>query len=235
MHIKQRRILRKLVSLNAQRYCELYQGFDYDDKFPYHLKYLVENNFVAKREGRYLLTGKGMHQTAYFDSRSLEEFRFKLPLVVFICNYKERYFLKDHFGDDATRESFYSLPMGVIPWGEGLEEGCSRLLKEKYDIKGRFEYRSTCHSIFYAKNKTVLFDDLFLVYDVQVTSKPKKMNYWYKKNEIMGLPKRYKLIDVFVLRDNSKSLVEVEIVEDYGFVSLDNSRNKSKLGSGKGH
>jgi hypothetical protein len=59
MHKVQYKILKKLIENDKQRYSELYKGFSEEDKFAYHLKYLVRKKLVLKVIKTYSLTKEG--------------------------------------------------------------------------------------------------------------------------------------------------------------------------------
>lgn len=216
MNIKQRKILRKLVIQNGLRYSELYDGFEYEDKFPYHLKQLVKNGFVNKREGKYFLTKTGMKKTAYFNTRTLEEEQLKIPRINFICNYKGLYKLVVMFEKDNSRSTYYSLPGGNAVVGENLEYTCRQVLKDKYGVSGIIRYRSTHHHTCCTTDGDILFDDILLIYDVDVQQVPSDMKNWFTADSISELKNRSPLIDQYILENNREAFYESSSISNIG-------------------
>lgn len=221
MNIKQKRILRKLVVRNGQKYSDLYKGFEYEDKFPYHLKHLVEKNLVNKREGRYFLTKSGMKATAFFDSRTLDDFELKIPRLVFICNKNEKYLLVPLFDSDEKRESYYTLPSGNAVVGDTLDDACNRMLQEKYGIDGTYRYRSTHHHTWYTTDGDILFDDICLIFDVAVYKVKGKTDKWFSLGEIKRIKNKLPLIDKYIIQVCRGAFYESESVGNFGFEEKD--------------
>lgn len=216
MNIKQKMILRKLVERNGQRYSELYKGFSYDDKFPYHIKALVSKGYVNKRNARYFLTKLGMKQTAYFDRRTLQDNKFKLPVVCFVCNYQNTFFLNDHFQGSPGSDSYYNLPLGIVHFGEKLIDGCNRILTEKWGIQGIVTYRATHHYINYASDGDCIFDDIALVYNVLVSDTPLKPEKWYSIDKLKSL-NVHPLVETYIVKNSKDAFSETYFTHDYGF------------------
>lgn len=221
MNLKQRRILRKLVSNNGQRFSSLQEGFLLEDKFPYHLKQLVKNGLVNKRDECYFLTKSGMRATAYFDARSLEEYNLKIPRLVFVCKDREKYRLTKYLEFGSKHNIWYNLPGGNVVFGETINQACVRLLKGNYEVDGEVCYRATKHLIHYATDGDVLFDDILLIFDVVVIKRPAEHSKWLTINEICKLKKRHPLIDQFIIEDDRASFSEGTFVQNFGFEEED--------------
>ena len=76
---------KKLVTKNGQRYSDLLTGFTQEDRFTYHLKYLLTKGLVTKRESRYYLSAAGMRESGNFDTRTLQNVPISSPRLLLIC------------------------------------------------------------------------------------------------------------------------------------------------------
>lgn len=225
MHYKQRKIIKKLICNNGQRYSELYKEFEYEDRFPYHLKKLINDEFIQKKQGLYYLTKKGVHFSAYFHSRTLEEVKHKITRAALICkNWDNKFLLLKLINSEG--KSHYTLPGCNLKYGSKIKEFIITELWRKYRIRGIPQYRATCHHRLYTDDyKYILFDDIELIYDVKITSldpdyqKPKKL--WLNRTEISRLPQKnvYSLINKYIIENCHERFIEIDSSENLGLMS----------------
>lgn len=217
MNIKQRKIIQLLIERTGRRYSELFCHFEYEDKFPYHLKQLVNKNLIEKRDNRYYITREGIRSTTQFITRTLEEIELKVLRVLFVCNRENQYLLKPCFSSDPERDTYYILPGGSPIIGESLDECCQRLLQTKFNIEGKIEYRCTHHYRNYSTDGEIIFDNVCLVYDVAVEKFKGDESNWFTKRSISKLHK-HPTVDKFILEDNREPFSESSFSYDYGFL-----------------
>jgi|GEM_PF-1963335 len=225
MNIKQKIILRKLVQVNGQRYSELLSNFTMEDRFPYHLKYLLTNKLISKRNDRYYLTKEGMRVTGTFDTRTLEDIKISTPLFLFICKYEDKYLVIEHFSKDSNlHRHLFALPSGYPLAGLPLEESCKKDLLRKYGVTADFKYRSTFHLITKTTDGDTLFDTIYLVFETQVGKEEVencKQGVWLSKEEILKLENRAISVEKFLVEDNREIYTEDSVVLNYGIEEND--------------
>ncbi len=225
MNNKQRLILRKLVEINGRRYSELFSFFSYEDKFPYHLKYLLSKGLIKKRDNKYYITKEGMKVTARFDTRTLEDINPPSILLLFVCKYKNKYLILEHFDDDKNQNRrVFTLPSAPPLRGLSIEESCIKGFTRKFGIEGTFTYRATFHLVHRATDNDILFDDVWLVFDTTVKKQGfanQKKGYWLTKDEISELPNTFVTIQKFIIEDVREQFVEDSIVFNYGIEESD--------------
>jgi len=221
MHKIQRKILKLLIDKNARRYSELFKNFSYEDKFAYHLKQLLRYQFINKRDGLYFITDKGIKEKAHYNSRTLQEIHNKILRFLFVCKYKRRYLLHECFRDDDKRENVYVLPGGSPLQGERIIDGCKKLLRRKFHIRGELQYRATHHYINITSYNDILFDNICLIFDVDVQEIYKNQSSWYLISEIRKLKNKHPMIDRYILQQDKSSFSTSEFIDNFGFEKQD--------------
>src|SRR6185369_16861370 len=96
MNFKQNKILKILNEAIGLRYSELYKYFTEEDKFPYHLKYLIKSDYILKKEERYYLTPKGAAFAINWIDGEYNDLVHKVPRIVLVCNYEDKYLIKEY-------------------------------------------------------------------------------------------------------------------------------------------
>jgi len=169
MNFKQRKILKILNDNVGLRYSELYKHFSEEDKFPYHLKYLIKNKYVIKTEEKYFLTPSGAAYAVNWIDSEFNELVHKVPRIVLICKFQNNFLVKRYSHNIFTINSFYGLPGIKVKYGTtNLNDVISHKLEEKFLIKGKHKYRCMQNYILMNSQKEVIVDFLYLVFDVQV-------------------------------------------------------------------
>lgn len=206
MNLKQRKILHLLTISNGRKYSELYKHFSPDDKFAYHLKQTINNGLVNKRGTSYFLTRLGAWETQNFDFRNYSDKKLKIPINIFICRYNEKFLIREAFAEDKNIQKLHALPGIKAEWGKEYSCLFTDELKTKFGLTGIVAYRSTFHLFEKTSKGDVMFDDILIVFDVNVTNlyEVTKNSLWLDINEIKQLPNRHQPIDVFILDNNKK-------------------------------
>lgn len=225
MNIKQKTILRKLVEINGQRFSELLRHFSYEDKFPYHLKYLLNKKLISKREGKYYLTKKGMKETSKFDTKTLQDIEAPISAIIFLCKHEDKYWVFKHFAEDLNeKRHLYTLASAKPLWGETLEISCKKEFLRKNGILADFKYRNTFHLINKTTDGDVLFDNVFLIFETELTKaqvKQSKKGFWLTKEEIKEIPNISITVKKFILEDNRNPYIEDIVILNYGIEERD--------------
>jgi len=154
-----------------------------------------------------------MTQTAYFNSRTLEDSKHKIVIYYFICKYQNKYFLRKIFGNNQ-KQTHYCLPHGDSLIGKTIAEDHTRILKGNYGLEGKIEYHCTCHYINYATNKEMIFNDICLVYEVDCKSQGKYKNMWYSKKQISRLKNVHPTVEWFILKNEKRKFFEKIFIKD---------------------
>lgn len=229
MNYKQRKILRNLVKKNGQKYSELYSDFNEEDRFPYHIKYLQKKGYVNKRENLYYVTKIGMIETSNFDSRTLVEHDMPIPLILFVCKYKDKYLISVHFKDDESRR-IYTLPFCNLIKGETLEKTSQIEFKRRYRVKQDFKYRNTFHIIHKSTDGDIIFDNIVLVFDAKFSDEKYKETankqskdgqLWLSKEEIQSLKNRHLILDKLIIENRKDPYLQDEFIQNYGIYDED--------------
>jgi 8-oxo-dGTP pyrophosphatase MutT (NUDIX family) len=141
MHYLQQNILRKLILNEAQRYADLKPTEIEGNLFMYHLRSLMREGYVEKREdGRYGLTGDGQ---SYADRLSLTSFkpRIQARIVTLLA-------VQDADGRwlmfRRSRQPLLGkvgFPYGKIHEGETIAKAAARELVEKTGLKADLVHR----------------------------------------------------------------------------------------------
>ncbi len=217
MNIKQKKILSLLTTRNGCRYSELYKGFTEEDKFPYHLKQLNNKGFVNKRDNLYYLTRYGAHETQEFNQTTLEDKKLKIPINIFICEYQGKYLIREIFKEDKNVNTHYALPGIKAEWGTKYNELFNNLVLKKFGVKVHATYRSTFHLLEYTLERDIMFDDLLVVFDCEVSEvlDKQKQNLWLSKEEIATLTEKHPPIDTFILDHNREPFGEIYVLSNY--------------------
>lgn len=223
MNFKQRLILRKLVTKRGQKYSELYRNFSPDDKFPYHLKKLLSEELISKRDNKYFITKEGMKLTSDFDTRTLEIIQTPTLLFLFICKYGDKFLINEHFSDDETNDrKIYTLPFSKPRRGASLEKCANSEFLRKYGIEANLKYKATYHQTDHTSDGDILFDDLWLVFEGEVSNSSdsgrilSNYSHWLTREEIALIPNVHPMVKRLTVDRNKKTFLEDSIVLNYG-------------------
>jgi hypothetical protein len=226
MNYKQKLILRKLVEKYGQKYSELFSNFTPEDKFPYHLKYLLAKELILKKDSKYFISKNGMQVTGNFDTRTLEETKTPSLMILYLCQYKDRFLVREHFSHDIKPDrKILSLPFAKPIWGQPIEISAKTEFKRKYQIDLNFKYFCTYHLIDKTADGSILFDDLWLVFQTRV-NKINSFAYYQQRNEYWLTPKEisekqntHPFIKRLILGKNKKPFFEESTILNYGLVN----------------
>jgi hypothetical protein len=226
LHKIQRLLLKRLVKKNGLKYSKLTRGYNYEDNVVFHLKQLISNKQIQKRNSKYFLTSKGLIDSGKFDLKSLQEKGVKKVTIGFIIGLGNKYVIREHIGGGVK---FYRLPWGKPFFGEKMSDACKRLLKKEIDAPEsiKFKFDSNHYKIQYTSNGEILFDDLLAVYKVIIPDKSQKdaklkyKNKLFTASEIKKLANKWPEVDICLLRKGWKAMLEYDLVCDYNLEKVD--------------
>lgn len=167
MHEKQVKILKKLEKENGLKFSSLGRGFDFDDKFPYHLKQLIKNKYVYKENDLYYISKEGLQNSLYFDTTTFGPVKFKNVAVAFICRVGDSFILHEKTSGGVQ---YYYFPRGKMLFGESATDACKRVFLKKIGITDDvlFHYHSTHIKRQRTSKGELLFDSVSLFFSVDL-------------------------------------------------------------------
>lgn len=222
MHQIQKVVLKRLSLNNGQRYSEVAKGYDFEDNIVFHLKKLIENGFLEKKNNQYLITARGLKEIYSYELTDLSNPGFKTFFVGFVVGDDgDNYLIKEH---PTAKTNFYNLPSGRPRFGEKMDEAVIRLFKENTGLKigvSRFEFLSLHNKVIKTKGGEILFDDAQAIYQTKISSTEKKSMKlieevkWHSKIEINKLDNCWPEIKMLILEKEELTYRAYEIVSDY--------------------
>lgn len=190
-------------------------GYDFEENIVFHLKQLINNGFLEKKQDVYTLTAEGVKMAKE------EETGLKMFFLGFLCESNGKFLLREH---SEGKNKFYNLPSGKPQFGEKIEDALIRSLFELTGLKLKpenFQYLSLhLKTVKTSKNET-LFDDAFAIYKVTITEEQSiKIKFkngvkWFSLEEIKLLPNRWLEIDLCILKKNASPYLAYEFTSDY--------------------
>lgn len=168
-----------------QRYADLNKHFEEEDRFPYHLKQLTSKGFVSKSDDLYSLTFAGGRQFEYFDAKTLTDVENKLPVLVLIVKYGNKYLLKNNYGND------YGLWPIRLHKGVEIEESVEAKMK-KYSLNGSYTPIGFRNLMRHSQTGELVYDTIFIAYEVDLEeeSSPGERFKYFELEEIKQFVKR---------------------------------------------
>lgn len=221
MHKTQKILLRKLLAEGKQKYSVLTQGYSYEDNVVFHLKQLVNNKFITKKDSYYSLTRLGVNKITSYDLTLLEDTGFKSFLVGFLCDCRGKYLIKSH---PQAEEDFFNFPSGQPRFGEHIDDALVRIFKFNTGIAispENFRFLSIHLKTIKSKTGEVIFDDVFAIYGAKITKVQKeKMKlheqiHWMSLEQIKNLKNCWPEIDIAVIKKDKRSYISYEFTSDY--------------------
>lgn len=222
MHQTQKVILKRLSDRNGQKYSEVTKGYDFEDNIVFHLKKLMENNFVEKRDEKYFVTPAGTTEIHNYELSDLSNPGFKTFFVgIIVDDGNENYLIKSH---PSAQVNFYNLPSCKPHFGERIEDLMNRMFLENTGVvinMARFSFVTIHNKMIKTTTGEILFDDGQAIFKVTINQTEKERMKlmenvrWYSKEEIVNLPNCWPEIEKCVLRKSREVFEAYEIVSDY--------------------
>ncbi len=162
VHDAQMTILRELLFVEELNFGALRRATDLEsDSFNFHLKKLVENEYVAKRApGRYTLTAQGKTYANRMDTDDgTIERQPKLSVVIIIEDGQGRQLFQERLKQPYF--GYWGHPTGKIRWGETMLEAAERELMEEAGLTADLRVVGLFHKLDYDKQSGELREDKF--------------------------------------------------------------------------
>lgn len=195
------------------------------DHFNFHIRKLIEVEYVAKGDRRYMLTPKGKEYANRLDTdENVIEKQPKVSVAITLerRNKKgEREFLFQQRKKHPYYD-FWGRVGGKVRWGESIIEAAQRELKEETGLEADMEYKLLYHKRdFDTSTGKLLEDKIFLcVYGTSYRGELQEefesgVNKWMTVNEFHQQKKRFTSVDEFLeLMESGKTFVEREYYYD---------------------
>lgn len=226
VHETQLAIIRYLLFKSHAGFAELQKAANLtSDHFNFHIRKLIEVEYIEKSERRYALTPKGKEYANRLDTdENVIEKQPKVSVAITLerRNEKdEREFLfqqrKKHPYFD-----FWGRVGGKVRWGESILEAARRELKEETGLEADMEYKLLYHKRDYDKTTGKLLEDkIFLcVYGKSYRGELQEefesgVNKWMTVEEFHHQEKRFTSVDEFLeLMESGESFVERDYYYD---------------------
>lgn len=221
MHTLQKLLIKRLVEENGRIYSSLTRGYDSEDNIAFHLKQLLSDVLVEKREEKYFITAKGINKLNEFQKTDLQDNTFKMCFVGFVCKCGDEYLIKPH---KNAKEVFYNLPSGSPLFGEDLMDALPRIFYDETDLHlacENFKFDSVHIKTVKSTDGKILFDDAFVVFLVDVTSVQKEKMVmmkgceWQVKDLLEQLKTKWPEIDYCILKKDWEVYKKYSVTCDY--------------------
>lgn len=164
------------------------------DHFNFHIKQLLEQNFVAKNAaGKYHLTPKGKEFSNRFDTDAREvERQPKVAVCLIIHDASGRTLMQQRLKQPYF--GWWARPTGKIRWGETIMDCGARELLEETGLEADLEFRGIYHKTDFNKETGDMLEDKIFFDIIGVNPRGKLIvdfeggkNQWMTNDEIAAL------------------------------------------------
>jgi hypothetical protein len=218
MNIKQRKIIKTLIVSPGRRYSELSRLFEPEEKFSYHIKYLLDNDYAEKQGDLYYVTKLGRNSIAEFDWDSLETVK-QRPIIFLglIVKDKDKFMLHKKLA--SPFQSWYRLPGFPINSGESINKLLKNYLQihsSSFDLK----YHSTHHRRFLNNKGEFLWNSMLIVFEMKFVKslfakcEDRKQWDWFSKDKIKSMEKKWKEVEICMVEKGNLVFYEYEVCEN---------------------
>lgn len=225
-HPAQVAILRHLLFKPQSGFADLQKSTTLSsDHVNFHIKKLIEEEYVGKIDKQYRLTVKGKEYANRMDTDENEiEKQPKVSIAITLerKNHRgEREFLFQQRKKNPYYD-FWGRVGGKMRWGETVIEAANRELKEETGLEAEFEYKLLYHKRDFIKQTGELLEDkIFLcVYATKFSGELIEefeggVNRWMTDEEFHQQLKRFVSVDDFMqLIDEGETFAEREFYYD---------------------
>lgn len=206
IHTVQTIILRSLLFKKSATFSELQKISDLDsDHFKFHLKRLVDLEYVDKKDVGYSLSVRGKEYANKLDTDNNEIERQPKSAVILVIE-KTEDGVKKYLVQERLKHPFYGFwgfASGKVRWGETILHTAKRELVEETGLSGNFTHRGIYHEqVLQEHTDTIIEDKIFHIMFSDNTNGVLKYEFEGGRNAWMTMPeirlkeKRYKSFDV---------------------------------------
>jgi len=225
-HTAQVAILRHLLFVPHESFSQLQKTTNLgSDHFNFHVKKLIDEEYVTRHEKSYKLTHKGKEYANRMDTdENAIEKQPKISVAITLER-KNKKGQREFLFQQRKKNPYYDFwgrVGGKMRWGETIIEAANRELLEETGLTAKFEYKLLYHKRDFNKTTGKLLEDkIFLcVYADEyqgglMESFEGGVNKWMTEDEFHRQPKRFVSVDDFVaLIDAGKAYAEREFYYD---------------------
>lgn len=219
VHPAQMIILRELLFVNELNFGKLRQATGLDsDAFNFHLKKLVENDYVNKQgPGRYNLTAIGKTYANRMDTDdSTIERQPKLSVVLIVEDKAGKQLFQERLKQPYF--GYWGHPTGKIRWGETMEQAGARELMEETGLEADLRVVGLFHKLDYDKSSDELREDKYfcMIHGTnprgELRDSPGCHNEWLTIDEFLKKERRFgsPIQTAEIIRAKHASIVETK-------------------------
>jgi ADP-ribose pyrophosphatase YjhB (NUDIX family) len=159
----QKHIIAKLKNADSLRYSELQPENAPNDLFNYHLKYLIQKDFVTKLDIGYSLSKKGIkHVADPYPTKDTVTSLFKMNVITIVSRVVDGQ-IEILNQERKSNPSYGKIGVmgGVVEKGERIGPAATRKLKQETGLDAKFSFLGSERRIMYKSGE--LFSDLVFV------------------------------------------------------------------------
>lgn len=226
IHEFQISILRELLFRPTARFRDLKKVDIPNDHFTFHLKQLIKDGLVLKKDERYTLTDEGKEFANRMDTDALKlERQAKIDIALHAVRKNGKTI--EYLVHQRLKQPFYGWygsHSGKVRWGETPQDTAKSEFLEETGLAGKFTLKGIVHYHHFHKDGRLLEDKYFWVFKVENIQGELKVIVPEGKNIWMSEKEYRKLKNVFATFDEIKEVIDskkllyidrVKLVENY--------------------
>lgn len=187
MHHIQKHILRELSVNKVRRYSEMRPPRTDSNLYSYHLKNLIRDKFVMKRDKTYCLAPKGL---AYAERISVDNFEVRLQpkiLMIFIVENERDEILLWRKSKQPFVETWSLLSGKIHIEDDSLTSAINRELLEKFNLNHEARHVGDCYIRAYAEGELIsCVLGHICTLRLSKEAQPHSRTRWVKKSELQS-------------------------------------------------